>query len=272
MSVVGVIGTGNMGSALVRGWLRAPREDCEFVVWDKVEAATRALLECGPVRVAASLEELVAASDLLLVVVKPKDAAELFGSVAGLLQNGHTVVSAMAGVSLASLRSMVGREPAVVRIMPNLGVALGVGAIAVATEPQGDAARLQQVLSLLEPLGLAEVLPENLIDAVTALAGSGPGFLALAMEGLEDGAVAAGLARSQARALVRQVAYDLAGQLATHGDSPGELLHHLASTGQLFEPGIDTLVERQVRSAFQQAVEAAVERSRRSGGAHVSPR
>jgi len=272
MSVVGVIGTGNMGGALVKGWLRSAPPDLTLLVWDKIEAAAERLLGSGPIAMGAGPEDVVSRSDVIFVVVKPKDAEELLKVLAPLFEDRHIVVSSMAGVTLASLRAMLGDRPALVRIMPNLGVEYGVGAVAVATEPGADQRAGATVAGLLRPLGLAEVLPEDMIDAVTAVSGSGPGFLALAIESLEDGAVAAGITRPQARTLVRQAALDMARLLEQYGHSPAELRKQLEKTGQLFTRGMDTLEQRGVRLAFQQAVEAAVEKSRRSGGTHVSPR
>jgi pyrroline-5-carboxylate reductase len=272
MRVVGVVGTGNMGGALVKGWLRAPRRDLSLLVWDKVASAAERLLGPGPIAMTTSLEDLIARADVIFIVVKPKDAPELLRSVPPLLQSRHIVVSSMAGVTLASLRAMVGPDVPLVRIMPNLGVEFGVGVVAVAAEPGADSAGVAEVVALLEPLGLARVLPEEMIDAVTAVAGSGPGFLALAIESIEDGAVAAGLSRSLARSVVRQAALDAAGLLRQHSDSPEHVRDHLLARGRLFAPEMDTLERRGVRSAFQQAVEAAVEKSRGSGGTHVSPR
>jgi pyrroline-5-carboxylate reductase len=264
MTVVGVVGTGNMGAALVRGWLRAAPEGHSWVVWDKIEAAAQRLLGDERVSMAASIEDLVARADTILVVVKPKDAEEPLRAMAPHLRDDQTLVSSMAGVTLGSLRVLTGPRPSLFRIMPNLGVELTVGVIAVAGEQGTDQAVVDGLLALLDPLGLAQV--------ATAVGGSGPGFLALAIEALEDGAVAAGLTRPLARSLVRRAAFDATVLLGEHSDSPGELKEHLATTGQLFTPGMGTLESRGVRSAFQQAVEAAVERSRRPGGTHVSPR
>jgi pyrroline-5-carboxylate reductase len=272
MTVVGVIGTGNMGAALVKGWLRAAPEDVGFVVWDKIPSAATRLLVDDRVRVAASLDDLVAQAGVVLVVVKPKDAPDLLQAIRPALSDRHTVISSMAGVTLDSLRAMTGPGPTLFRIMPNLGVELIVGVVAVAAEPGADQAGLQAILALLQPLGLAQVLPEDMIDVATAVGGSGPGFLALAIEALEDGAVAAGITRPEARRLVREAACRTVEELHQHSDSPGALRSHLASTGQLFAPGLGTIEKFATRMAFQQAVAAAVEKSRRSGGSHVSPR
>ncbi|MBN1632337.1 MAG: pyrroline-5-carboxylate reductase [Thermoleophilia bacterium] len=262
VSSVGLIGAGNMGSALVKGWLRPPEGPIRFVVWDKVEAATARLVETGRVERAESLEDLAARVDAVLVVVKPKDAKEVLTVLAGLLRAEQTVISSMAGVTLEWMRGILGPGPALYRIMPNLGVELGVGAVALAHEPDAPAAEVEPVRRLLEPLGWVEILPEDKFDAVTGVSGSGPAFLALAIESLEDGAVAVGLSRALARRLVRQTALATAESLSDCSNSPAELRGRLNASGELYRRGMETLEQKGLREAFQKAVEAAVERSR----------
>lgn len=248
---VGVIGTGNMGSALVKGWARAEAAP-ELIVWDQVAAAMQSVLAGGRVRAAASLEEMAAKADIILVVVKPKDADVLLSRLAGLVRKEQIVVSAMAGLPLMWLRSAIGPGPAVVRIMPNLGVEVGAGSVVVAVEQGLPPATLESMLSLFHPLGLVEVLEEAAFDAVTAVSSSSPAFLAVAIEGLEDGAVAAGLSRAAARTVVRRAALSAA---ATPGKGSVSAIEPPTAVMRLLE-------ERGVRLAFQRAVVAAVERSR----------
>ncbi len=148
------------------------------------------------------------------------------------------------------------------RVMPNLAVELGAGAVAVAVGPGVAAAVCDEVLALFRLLGLVEVLPEELFDVVTAVSGSSPAFLALAIESLEDGAVAAGMSRGDARRVVRQAALETVRQLAEHGDSPAALRQHLVGTGQVDQSTVDALQERKLHLAFESAVAAAMERSR----------
>jgi pyrroline-5-carboxylate reductase len=272
MTTVGVIGVGNMGAALVKGWLRAGTSN--LVVWDKFQPAVEKLLAAGhtpaelakpdgaSLAAATSLEALVAAADLILVVVKPKDAQEVLSVLGRAMRAEQTVVSAMAGLPLDWLRGALGPGPALFRVMPNLAVELGAGAVAVAVEPDTVATVTAEVVGLFGQLGLVEVIPEELFDVVTAVSGSSPAFMALAFEGLEDGAVAAGLSRADARRVVRQAALETARQLAEHEDSPAELRRHLVSTGQVTPETIEFLEERKLRLAFRDAVAAAMERSR----------
>jgi pyrroline-5-carboxylate reductase len=269
IDTVGVVGTGNMGSALVKGWLRCEGAGVRLIVWDKIEAAAQRLVAPGRVSLAGSLDDLVPRTDAVLVVVKPKDAPEVLGAIAPLLRDKQILVSSMAGVALEQIRAVVGPGPCLFRVMPNLGVELGVGAIAICPEPTAPATEVQTVVALFADLGVVESVPESMLDAVTAVAGSGPAFIALAVEGLEDGAVAAGLPRATARTAVRHAALATARLLPLHSDSPAELREHLASA-PMDQAGTDVLEERGVREAFQRAIEAAVERSHRLQGAGAS--
>jgi pyrroline-5-carboxylate reductase len=118
------------------------------------------------------------------------------------------------------------------------------------------------VKALLQPLGLVEEVPEALFDVVTAVSGSGPAFLALAVEGIEDGAVAAGLGRSAARELIRQSMLDMARRLAHHLYSAAELKEQSLRSGSMNPAVTKILDDRGIEAAFRQAVATAMARSR----------
>ena len=259
---IGVIGTGNMGAALVRGWSQSPVPP-RMIVWDKVPAALRKVADCEGAVVAGSPAELAAAADILILVVKPKDAAGLLSEVGPALRPGQVVISSMAGVELAQLRAMCGPAPVLFRVMPNLGVEVGAGTVAVAAEPGVSQELERQVVGLFGALGLAAVVPESMMDAVTAVSGTGPALLALALEGLEDGGVAAGLTRSLARTFARRALLGAARMLADTGSSAAELSESLTPAGDPLRKGAMVVEERAVRVAFEHAVEAASERARR---------
>jgi pyrroline-5-carboxylate reductase len=269
---IGILGTGNMGAALAKGWFRAAESrrgagpDFSLLVWDKEEAASRRLLGADRVSVAASLRDLVSKSDVLLVVVKPKDAAEVLGVIAGSSRGGQVIVSAMGGLTLGWMREILGPGPVLMRIMPNLAVELGAGAVALAHEPGAAPETVSAVMALFRLLGLAEVVPEDLFDAITAVSGSGPAFLALAVESLEDGAVLAGLGRPVARSLVRRRMLETARLMSEPDIASRGLRQHEPYAGPALHAALDILEERQVRSAFQGAVDAAVSRARQMRG------
>lgn len=265
-TTIGLVGAGNMGTALAKGWLREERGRVDLLVWDKMEAALERLPVSVRLKIAASLDDLAARADVVLLVVKPKDAGEVFTAIAGELGAGRIVISSMAGVTIEAMRTALGPGPVLFRIMPNLGVELGVGAIALAAEPGAAQSDSALVMGLLRPLGHVEVVPEELLDVVTAVSGSGPAFLAVAMEGLEDGGVMTGLSRAAARKMVQDAALDIAEELPRHEGSPGGLRESLMAGGEIEGAVLDVAWDGGVRSAFERAVEAALERSRRLRG------
>ena len=225
------------------------------------------LAACNGVTSAESLTHLVTAADVIVLVVKPKDGGGLLRSLSPLFRPEQIVISAMAGVLLETLREAAGPTPAVFRIMPNLGVELGAGMVGVSAEPGVEpgaesGAALQTAVALLGALGTAVVVSEAAMDIVTAVSGTGPALLALAMEGLEDGGVMAGLSRVSARAFARAAMLGAARTLVDAEAPARGLQQALEAECPAVREGLDLLEERRVRGVFEEAVLAAAQRSR----------
>jgi pyrroline-5-carboxylate reductase len=261
-TTVGVVGAGNMGSALVRGWLRSPDPDLSLLVYDVVEERARDLACVQCVSVASSLEDLGRRSQFIVIVVKPKDTAAALKELRPVLDKGKTLISSAAGVTLETIRAAAGPGPALFRLMPNLGVELGEGVLALSTEHGTPEDVVDQVQALFESLGVVEVLSEELFDAVTAVSGSSIAFLAVALEGMEDGAVRVGMPRGTARTFVRQTALATALLLQRYPGSAADIKDQVASPGGTTIAGLAVLEDRGVRGAFLRAIEEATERGR----------
>ena len=261
-TTVGVVGAGNMGSALVRGWLRSPDPDLSILVYDVAEDRARdlACVEC--VSVASSLEDLARRSQFVVVVVKPKDVAAVLNTLSPFLDEGKIVISSAAGITLEQVRAAAGPEPFVFRLMPNLGVELGEGVLAFSTERGTPDEVIDAVQVLFESLGVVEVLSEEMFDAVTAVSGSSIAFLALALEGMEDGAVRVGMPRGTARTFVRQTALATALLLQRYPGSAADIKDQVSSPGGTTIAGLAVLEDRGVRGAFLRAIEEATEKGR----------
>jgi pyrroline-5-carboxylate reductase len=261
-TTVGVVGAGNMGSALVRGWVRSPDPDLSILVYDVAEDRARDLACVGCVDVADSLEELARRSQFVVVVVKPKDVAAVLHTLSPFLDEGKTVISSAAGITLEQIRAAAGPEPFVFRLMPNLGVELGQGVLAFSTERGTPDEVIDAVQVLFESLGVVEVLSEEMFDAVTAVSGSSIAFLALALEGMEDGAVRVGMPRGTARTFVRQTALATALLLQRYPGSAADIKDQVSSPGGTTIAGLAILEDRGVRGAFLRAIEEATEKGR----------
>lgn len=252
---VGVVGAGAMGSAFADGLTRTLPGEI-FVVADAMPEAAETLAKRLGAQAATSKE--VAACDLVCLAVKPADAEVALRGLSEHLGSRSVLLSVAAGWTLHRIREIVTAAP-LVRTMPNLAVRHGTGIVAWAADGLGSDEAIA-LADLLSGMGAAVQLDEYLFGAATALAGSGPGFAALIAEGMEEGGVAAGLERSQARSMVQAVLAGTGSLLADGGD-PAELRRRVSSPGGTTVAGVEVLENGDVRSHVAAAVEAAARRA-----------
>jgi pyrroline-5-carboxylate reductase len=261
---VGVIGAGAMGRAMAAGLVRARpglAEGLRFA--DALPAAAEAAAAEVGGRVAGPAE--AGAADLVCLAVKPKDVEAALSAARPGASDRAVLLSVVMGASLDRLAAAAPGVP-LVRTMPNLAVRSGFGVVAVASRdlpPEREA----ELLGLLQGLGAVVPLPEALFAAATAVVGSGPGFVALVAEGLEEGAVAVGLARADARAMVRGVLVGTASLLDDDEDDPAALRQRVTSPAGSTAEGLARLERGAVRAHLADAVRAAAVRAADTPGA-----
>lgn len=262
---VGVVGTGAMGSALVRGWLGAGVLPADaLTLYDVDEAKARALGEALGVAVAPDLVHLAAECDVVLVAVKPGDVvAALHALVRGASQP-RLVVSIAAGVKLATLEQAAPGWPAI-RVMPNTPAMVGAGASAFALGRHAERHHASLAQALLGAVGRAFEVKESLLNAVTGLSGSGPAYIYVLIEALADGGVRCGLPRDVAQALAAQTVLGSAKMVLEAGEHPGQLKDRVTSPGGTTIAGLAALEHAGFRSALIEAVTAATRRAEELG-------
>src|SRR3984957_6910201 len=172
------------------------------------------------------------------------------------------VLSVAAGIPAQRLEAALGDRAVVIRSMPNTPVLVGAGVSAISGGSHARAADLDWAESILSAVGTVVRVPERQLDAVTGLSGSGPAYVFLMVESLIEAGVAAGLARDLSTPLVGETVLGSAKLLAQSGETPEKLRADITSPGGTTAAGLRTLEARAVRSAFIEAVAAAVERSR----------
>ncbi len=202
------------------------------------------------------------AAEILLLAVKP----QLFDSVtADLATNaGNAVISILAGVTIARLERAFPNR-AVIRVMPNTPATVGAGMTAIALGTQADSKHLERAKTIFLAVGDVVEVPESSIDAVTGLSGSGPAFVALAIEALADGGVASGLPRAIALQLATQTVLGTATLVKETGKHPGVLKDQVTSPGGTTIAGVAKLESLGFRSALIEAVKTATARSKELG-------
>lgn len=257
-----MIGAGQMAMALASGFCRSGLVDASSVRFfdPSPEAAERFLAAVPLAHSCPSGADAAAGADLVFLAVKPQHAEAACRSLAGSLPSSSTVVSVIAGLPIARLASWLGGAQ-VIRVMPNTPCLVGRGVLAVAHEPSSSATILSQVEDLLGCVGHVHRLPERLIDAVTGLSGSGPGFVAMVAEALADGGVLAGLPRPLAQQMAVQTLSGTAALLEATGEHPASLKDRVASPAGTTIEGLATLERMGLRAALIDAVKAAADRA-----------
>jgi pyrroline-5-carboxylate reductase len=249
-----IVGGGRMGEALVGGLLAAGWASPDELGVTEPVADRRAELSAryAGVRV---LDEVVEA-DGAVIAVKPAEVASACATVVA-----DRVLSIAAGVSIATLESVLPGKPAVVRAMPNTPALIGAGAAAIAAGATADDDDLAWAESILAAVGDVVRVPEKLLDAVTGLSGSGPAYVFLVAEALIDAGVLAGLPREVSTRLATQTLLGSARLLAESGETAEVLRGQVTSPGGTTAAGLRALEAAGVRSAFLEAVTAAAARA-----------
>jgi pyrroline-5-carboxylate reductase len=255
-----VVGGGNMGAALLGGLLASGWAHVgELAVVEALAARRDALTEQFPgVDV---VEAFSGQAEGLVLATKPGQIAEV---TAQLAPQATRLLSIAAGVSTRAIESAAGRPIPVVRAMPNMPALVGMGASAIAGGANADDDDLAWAESILTSVGTVVRLPEDQLDAVTGLSGSGPAYVFLLAESLIEAGASVGLARDVSRALTLQLLLGSA-QMLQGEQSPEALRAAVTSPGGTTAAALEVLEDRNVRAALLAAVRAATEKSRQLG-------
>ena len=263
---IGFIGGGQMAEALVRGILASGLKtpDTLFVV-EPDPARSDYLCRQYSINSVQSPERLCQSCTILLAAIKPQLAADVLAVYSPSITSSHLLLSIMAGVPLQVLAKAIGKPVRLIRAMPNTPAL--VLAAATAFSPNAEATEEDRKTAhvLFSAIGTSVEIPERLLDAVTGLSGSGPGYVFTFIEALIDGGVLAGLPRPVAEQLVLQTVYGSAKLALETGEPPAVLKGKVTSPGGTTITGICTLEEGAFRGNVMRAVEAATSRSKELG-------
>ncbi len=264
---VGFVGGGNMAEAIIRGLLEGPLAAEHVTVAEPVAARRRVLSR--RYGIAATPENAVAAaSDLVVLAVKPQIIDEVLEGLRGAIGRRQVVVSIAAGVRIDRLEKALGGSARVVRVMPNTPCLVGLGASVLCGGGHARAGDLRLAHELFESVGRAwTVDSEKHLDAVTGLSGSGPAYVYRFAEALIAGGVKNGLDEQLASELAFQTIAGAAEMLLRTGETPESLRKAVSSPGGTTLAGLARLDERGFVSTVSDGVTAATRRSRELGRA-----
>ncbi len=250
-----IVGCGNMGGAMLRGWLAAGIPAGRFTVVDP-------FLADAPAGVTLLRDLPDGRFDAVMLGIKPQGFAELAAALAPRLDQSTLVLSILAGIELASLAAALPQARGWVRIMPNLAAALGKSPIALAERGLAGTDKAA-IADLLAPLGVPEWIDEAQFDLATALVGSGPAFVYRFIDALASGGAALGFAPEQAERLALAMVEGAAQLARQSAHAPADLAQMVASPGGTTEAGLAVLDHDQALARLTMAtLRAARDRGR----------
>lgn len=259
MTTIGVIGAGVMGEALISGLVRAGIHD-RIVVAEKRPERAEQLKALYPVDVTGNVGA-ASEAEVLLLVVKPQDMRALLAEIHDDISPDTLVISLAAGIPLSVLQAGLPAHQAVIRAMPNTPALVDEGMTALAASEVCTPAQLEQAHAVLASVGKVVTVPENYLDAVTAISGSGPAYIFYIVEAMIDAGVLLGLPRALASELVTQTLVGSAVMVRDTGTHPTVLRENVSSPAGTTVAAVRQLDERRVRAGFMAAIEAARDRS-----------
>jgi len=263
---VAMIGGGQMALALSEGFCRAGLlQASEIIVYDPHPAARERLAGRVPgICFASGGAEAVRAAKLIFLAVKPQQAQGACAEISPGLAVDSVVVSIVAGLSTATLAGFLGTQK-IVRVMPNTPSLVGRGVSVVCRTQQISSSEALRVRTLLSAVGHVHETNESLMNGVTGLSGSGPGFLAMVVEALVEGGVQAGLPAPLALSLAIETLAGTAALLEQTGEQPAQVRERVSSPGGTTLAGLAVLEQHGVAAAISAAVVAAATRAKELG-------
>lgn len=263
---IALIGGGQMALALADGFCRAGLvAPAEIVVADPSdEARSRLAARLPGIRCVTTNADAVAGIPVVVLAVKPQQAEAACRDIAGRLGPTAVVISIVAGLTTGSLAALLGM-PRVIRVMPNTPCLVGKGVSAICRTAAVTADQFDRARALLASVGAVHEVDESLMDAVTGVSGSGPGFVAMFVEALVDGGVKAGLPEPLALALAVQTFAGTAALIEQTGEPPATIRERVCSPGGTTLAGLAAMEQGGVRSGIAAGVVAARDRARELG-------
>jgi pyrroline-5-carboxylate reductase len=259
---LGFIGAGNMASALIKGLLESGVYDREHILAaDKDENALKRVSAGFGVKCHPSNRKVASESFIVVLAVKPQHIQEALEEMKEAITDHHLIISIAAGIPLRMIRKIMGKNIPLIRVMPNTPAVVQKGVSALAA---GDLATIEHMSiarTIFGAVGETVEVEETLMDAVTALSGSGPGYVFRIMECMVEAGVGLGLKEETALNLVVQTFLGAAHLAKASDDSLPELRRKVTSPGGTTAAGLAVLEEKGLREMIIGAVGAACARS-----------
>jgi len=261
---VGILGAGAMGEIFAHGLIRAGWEPSDLHLAVRRSERARDLEFATGSEVTLSAAEAASGRDVLIIAVKPKDVPAVLGEIEGIVTRDQVVVSIAAGVPMSVFEAALEGVP-VVRAMPNTPSAVDLGMAAYTLGSNANDEHSARAREVLAAVGETIEVPEDLLDAVTAVSGTGPAYIFLMAEALIEAAIREGLPHHAAEKLVHQTVRGAGELLSTSDKSAFRLRGEVTSPGGTTAAAMHVLEDGGFRALIENAVRSAADRSRELG-------
>lgn len=260
---IAFLGAGSMAEAIIAGVVNQG-----FITPNKIMVTNKGnpqqlenIKNNYNVEISSECHQAVNQADMILLAMKPNDAASALAELKPLIEKDVLIVSVMAGISTDYIAQQLDLPVAVVRVMPNTSAMIGLSATGVTKGKHADQKQIQLVKALFETIGFVREVTEDEIHVITALAGGGPAYFYYIVEALQEVSVQMGLEHDVANDFIKQTILGAAKMLEVSPDTPATLRKKITSPAGTTEQGLKALDDYQVKEAFHQAIKKATARS-----------
>ncbi len=261
---IGFIGAGNMAEALIKGLVSSKTVSKKNIFASDVnEKRLKHIYKTYSVNISGDNAEIAKRADIIILAVKPQIIRKVLDPLSKDIKKKHLAISIVAGIKTKAIKKILSKAK-VVRVMPNNPALVGEGITAISLPLQSEASDLDMriVQKIFESVGKTVFVKEELMDAVTALSGSGPGFVYFFVEAMIDGGVVAGLSYGNARKLAIQTVLGSAKTLIESEKKPEVLRTMVTSPGGTTQAGIRVFESKGLKKIVSQAIVAALKRAK----------
>lgn len=259
---IGVIGAGHIGTAVIGGLIKAKLTSPKNIIASRRSDDLLAeLAKTFGIHTTTDNRKVAKTSDIIVLAVKPMNSREVLNEIKDVVRPSQVIISVMAGIKTSFINSVLGVECPVIRTMPNTPVLVDSGATAISKGKFAGEEDLKIAHMIFKSVGTVEIVPENLLDAVTGLSGSGPAYIYMVIEAMTDGGVKMGIPRQIAFRLAAQTVFGAAKLVIETGKHPAILKDEVTTPGGTAIAAVAELETHGLRTMLINAVSTATARS-----------
>lgn len=260
---IGFIGCGNMATAIIKGIIRNNLVSAKDIIGaDLSKASLKQIQNEHGILVTADNKEVVNKAEILFLSVKPQFYETVIEEIRDTVTSAQLIITIAPGKTLEWLEQQFQKPVKLVRTMPNTPALVGEGITAACRNANVTDEEFEDVTKILQGFGRCEVVPEHLMDVVTAVSGSSPAYVFMFIEAMADAAVADGMPRAQAYEFAAQAVLGSAKMVLETGKHPGELKDMVCSPGGTTIEAVRVLEEKGMRSAVFEAMKACTRKAK----------